>query len=228
MRAILTWISCAVALIAADVAPPTPRLNFVSRAIEVVASAGDKQTSATFTCTNTGPTAITILDHELCCGLTWAKNPPARIEPGASAAFALTLSLNNHTTPFAQTATLITNDPVNPVVVLTTTVIMPIELRLSPARLVWSVGGQPETRRVSIRYLPTQPRRIISVAEVTGLFQVITHPDPTSGLMQSIDVTPSRMDRREAQVELRLDNGAKVLLPLSIQPPPLLTPTTAP
>lgn len=123
--------------------------------------------------------------------------------------------------PLADTVTLKTNDPTNPVVTLAVTGAVAVPLEVAPSRVRFDpvTVGQSDTRQVLVR--AARPFRVLGVDGAVGDIKVelpaTTTPLPLHRITVRFDPTRLGAVAQELRIRTDLDGGAAVTVPVEAE-----------
>ncbi len=146
-----------------------------------------------FEFTNTSEKAVTIKKYDAACSCMAVKikEGKLRYEPGESGVVRAEFDMGNFYGEVDKTVTLwVDSDPeVNPSIVLTVHVIIPVLVSVEPKTLKWEVGAKPDPQVIRINTTHSQP---IKVTGVTCSSEAYSHELKilTEGKAYELVVTP--------------------------------------
>lgn len=140
---------------------------------------------------------------------------------GAEYAVTVGLKANAPPGPLADTLTLKTNDPANPVVTLAVTGAVSVPLEVAPARVRFDpvTVGQSASQRVLVR--AARPFRVLgvngAVGDITVELPATTTPLPLHAITVKFDPTRLGAVSQQLQIRTDLDGGATVTVPVEAE-----------
>ncbi len=135
-----------------DPAKPTARISFDKAGIDFGAISDETNVTGTFTFTNVGNATLEINNTAGSCGCTVPALSKRSYAPGESGTITVTYNPHNRKGPQTTTVSVMSNDPLQPVVSLNVQSLVKQVIGMEPA--VVNFGqiekGKPQTRRVMV------------------------------------------------------------------------------
>jgi hypothetical protein len=178
-------------------------LKWEQTAVELHPGSTEKTAVAHFKYQNSGDKPVHFASVKGSCSCTVAQPPKNDVAPGEKGEIAATFTIGDRTGTQVKTVTVQTDDPVNPMQVLTLTTIIPQGLEVSPAFVFWQSGEDPKFKSVTakaakdffvkqIRASSSNPKfqtRVVPLGK--GEFRIDVQPlDTSSALSGTIVIEP--------------------------------------
>jgi hypothetical protein len=168
---------------------------------------GSRQVEARFAFVNRGTTAIRILDVKTSCGCVASSASKEEVAPGGKGEIVVTFAYGDRVGQQEKSVVVKTDDPAEPVKVLTFRVFIPQLVQIEPVLLLWRIGETPEPKKMAVK--------VQSGAEIGGLratssseeIDVRLEKEKTDG-QYSLVVTPKRTDAPQTAF-IRVETGGK-------------------
>ena len=166
------------------------RLDWESRRIKLKAGPTDSRVSADFKFKNSGKTTVLIKSVKADCSCTVPNLEKKEYLPGEKGKITATFTIGQRLGLQKKEIAVETDDPKNPMTVLTLETDIPQLLEITPSLLFWETGQVPSAKTVDIRVLTRLPIRVVSVSSEESLIvpHLITVRD---GRRYKLEVRPS-------------------------------------
>jgi hypothetical protein len=154
----------------------------------------DSSGSHEFKLTNAGEAPLTLSEGGTSCRCAMSKLEREKVPPGESAKVTLTWKPTDKPGPYQQTATILTNDPAKPQIVLTIMGTISTAARFSPSELVFSrlSVGDTSSAQSRLLYYLDEPLKIVgqkwSNAATAPYFVAALQPLPAAELKDEPEV----------------------------------------
>ena len=184
-------------------------LKWDQTAIELHPGATDKTAVAHFKYQNNGDKPVHFASVKGSCSCTVAQPPKNDVAPGEKGEIVATFTIGDRTGTQTKNVTVQTDDPKNPVQLLTLTTFIPTGLDVSPAFIFWQSGEEPKFKSITVKANkdffakqvtatssnPKIQTRVVPLGK--GEFRIDVQPlDTSSALAGSIVIQPDNSPKK--------------------------------
>ena len=170
----------------------------------------DKEAVGHFIYQNAGDTAVHFKSVHSSCGCTTAQTQKDQVGPGGKGEITATFKIGDRTGTQVKTVTVETDDPANPVTVLTLKAVLPELLQIRPTLVYWNTGETPQPKTIVVRPSKDFPVKELKVSSPSAEFSTKVDRDKTTGEFK-IDVTPKDTTHPAATaLTIQPDGSAKI------------------
>lgn len=168
---------------------------------------GSKEVEAHFAYKNAGANPVRIKSAKTSCSCVASTVSKDAIGPGESGEIVVTFAYGDRIGRQEKAVTVQTDDPAEPVKVLTFRVFIPELVKIEPELVWWRIGEKPESKRMAVR--------VQAGAQVGELTAISSSPEIYARLEKgkaegeySLVVTPKQTDGPQTAF-IRIETGAK-------------------
>lgn len=168
---------------------------------------GEAKVEARFPFVNRGTTAIRILGVKTSCGCVGSAASKDLIVPDEKGEIVATFVFGDRVGQQEKSVVVKTDDPAEPVKVLTFRVFIPQLIQIEPVLLLWRIGETPQPKKMAVK--------VQSGAEIEGLTATSSSDEidvrlekEKAGGQYSLVVTPKRTDAPQTAF-IRVETGGK-------------------
>jgi Protein of unknown function (DUF1573) len=156
-------------------------LKWEQTVIALHAAPGDKQAVGHFQYQNVGQTPVHIRSADTSCGCTVARSQKNDVAPGEKGEITATFNIGERTGLQQKSITVKTDDPRNPVAVLTLKTFIGQALTLKPALVYWQMGEEPKPKTIVARIDKNVPVKSLDVVSSSPEFLHKVERGPAPG-----------------------------------------------
>jgi hypothetical protein len=204
-------------------------LKWEQTAIELHPALGEKQAVGHFKYQNIGKTPVHFKSVRSSCGCTTAQTQKDEVPPGEKGEITATFNIGGRVGTQVKTVTVETEDPANPVTVLTLKTVIPEMLTVTPTFIYWAAEEPAKSKSIMVKAGKDFPVKKLDVTSTNPEFAVQVEPDGTG--QWKINVQPKQTDHPTAtQLNIQPDvkDAPKFLATASVTgAPPKVAPAPA-
>ena len=168
---------------------------------------GSRQVEARFPFVNRGTTAIRILNVKTSCGCVASSASKEEIAPGDKGEIVVTFAYGDRVGQQEKSVVVKTDDPAEPVKVLTFRVFIPQLVQIEPVLLLWRIGEAPEPKKMAVKVQSGVETGGLSATSSSDEIDVRLEKEKAEG-QYSLVVTPKRTDGPQTAF-IRVETGGK-------------------
>ncbi len=171
------------------------QLSWDARLIELHPSIYDTNAVARFTFKNVGKDVVTFSSVKSSCGCcTVAMNDKQTYKPGETGEVTGTFTIGNRLGVQQKTIAAASNDPKDPLVILTLRIHIPEMLKITPAVLNWNPGDGKASKTITIQVVGDEKVRVQSVSSADARVK-LELKEVKAGREYRMIVTPSDVSK---------------------------------
>lgn len=156
-------------------------LKWEQTVIVLNAAPGDKQAVGHFKYQNVGQTPVHIRSADTSCGCTVARSQKNDVAPGEKGEITATFNIGDRTGLQQKSITVKTDEPRNPVTVLTLKTLIGQALTIKPTFVYWQIGEELKPKTIVAQFNKNMPATTLDVASSSPEFLHKVERGPAPG-----------------------------------------------
>jgi hypothetical protein len=182
-----------LAVLLSTVLPAITRadLKWEQTALELHPGFVAKEAVGHFKYENAGKTPVRFKSVRSSCGCTAAQSQKDQVLPGEKGEITATFTIGGRTGIQVKNVTVETDDPANPVTVLTLTTVVPQLLVVKPTFVYWAAGEEPKAKTITVTAAKDLPAKNLTVTSSNADFLTKVEEVKSPGEWK-IDIEPKQ------------------------------------